>query len=211
MRPRSKLRLCGADADVSSFAETTLPGGYLMVTDRAEMIVAAIGVRMLRPSQMDDLKAAAEPVIYVPWSARVSQVFDLLVEEDRAVAVVVNEFGEAVGALSIDDILRGVLAPRRGDEETPGEGLAIQETGDDEFLVLGSVSLRKLCKRLGIEATDESMVVTVGGFIQRHNERLPRVGDSARLGRFELTVKEESEDGIWIELRPSADQQGATR
>ncbi len=80
------------------------------------MIVKAIGVRMLRPSQLDDLESVAEPVIYVPWSALVSQVLDQLNDEDRSVAVVVNEFGELVGAVSIDDILRRVLAPRQEDE-----------------------------------------------------------------------------------------------
>ena len=36
--------------------------------------------------------------------------------------------------------------------------------------------------------------------IQRHNERLPRVGDSARLDRFQLTVVEESGSDLWIEI-----------
>ena len=53
--------------------------GYLMVTDKTgEMIVKAIGARSLRPSQLDDLGSACEPVIYVPWSALVSQVLDQL-------------------------------------------------------------------------------------------------------------------------------------
>lgn len=210
MRPRSKLSLCSRKVDRTVIANGPPPGGYLMVTDEDGMIHAAIGVRMLRPSQVDDLASAAEPVVYVPWSSRVSQVFDQLVEEDRSVAVVVNEFGEAVGALSIDDILRHVLAPRRGDQETPGESMSIQELGLGRLRVRGSVSVRKLAKRLGIEAPDD-LIATVAGFIQRHNERLPRVGDTARLDRFELIVKEEGEEGIWIEVGPDDGRSGGSR
>ncbi|MCG8653306.1 MAG: CNNM domain-containing protein [Pirellulales bacterium] len=198
MRPRSKLRLCPKHPDRRVIEAGMPPGGYLMITDAHGMITDAIGVRMLRPSQLDDLGGAAEPVIYVPWSALASQVLDLLTEEDRSVAVVVNEFGEVVGALSIDDILRRVLAPRRGNDETLGEA-AIQELGPDHFRVAGSASVRNLSKRLGVEVPDERSV-TVTGFIQHHNERLPRVGDEAPLDRFRLEVVEEGPEGIWIDV-----------
>lgn len=199
MRPRSKLALCPLDALAEASGQGIPPGGYLMVTDDDGMIVASVGIRLLRPSQMDDLQEVAEPVIYVPWSALVSQVLDQLVEENRSVAVVVNEFGEPIGALAVDDILRRVLAPRRGDDELAGH-LAIQKLGEDHYRVLGSLSLRHLTKRLEIDPPDEA-VTTVGGYIQRQNERLPRSGDSAPLGKFVLTVVEETPEAIWIEVK----------
>lgn len=178
-------------------------GGYLLVTDpKLKKIIAAIGVRRLRPSQLDDLKTAAEAVIFVPWSARVSQVWDQLNEEQCSVAVVVNEFGEAIGALSTDDILRVVLAPRRGREEV--DEASIQELAGDRYRVNGSASLRVLAKRLSLEIPEEG-VATVAGYIQRHNERRPRKGDRAVLGRFELTVTEVHDSGIWIEVQPASD------
>ncbi len=205
MRPRSRLSLTEVPNDLSAIAEGTPPGGYLMVTDADGTITASIGVRMLRPSQMDDIGGTAEPVIYVPWSALVSRVLDQLIEEGRSVAAVVDEFGEVVGALSIDDILRRVLDPRRAGDESLREA-AIQPLGHDHFRVLGSVSVRNLSKRLGMDAPDES-ITTVAGFVQRHNERLPRVGDAAKLGQYMLVVVEEAQQGVWIEVRPLADEE----
>lgn len=199
MRPRSKLSLRRKKLVRAAVADETPPGGYLMVTDDDGVITSAIGVRMLRPSQMDDLSEVADPVIFVPWTARVSQVLDQLVEEDRSVAVVVNEFGEPIGALSIDDILRRILAPRRADDELPGE-TAIEKLAADHYRVLGSLSLRHLTRQLEIDAPDDA-VTTVAGFIQRQNSRLPRVGDSAPLDRFTLTVVEESPNGVCIEVK----------
>ena len=177
--------------------------GKIQVTDASgEMIVDAIGVRMLRPSQMDDLASAREPVIYVPWSAKVSQVLDELNDEDRSVAVGVNEFGELLGAVTIDDVLRRVLAP--GQEDVSGESL-IQEIGADRYRVSGSASIRSLAKQLGLKTVSGEGVTTVAGFIQRHNERLPRLGDWAPLGRFTLSVIEQDEDSVWIEVTPGSD------
>ena len=68
--------------------------------------------------------------------------------------------------------------------------------------MLGSVSLRRLVKRLGIETPVEN-IATVAGFIQRQTERLPRVDDSAVLDRYVLTVVEQQDEVTWVEVAPA--------
>lgn len=207
MKPRSKLWVCNDASDRRVVTDGMPATGYLMVMDEETgLIVKAINARMLRPSQLDDLDAAGQPVLYVPWSALVSQVLDQLNDEDRPVAIVVNEFGEMLGAVSIDDIMRHMLAPRHGDEfgDTP-----FTETEGGTLRVLGTVSLRQLAKRLGITVAGEG-ITTVAGFVQRHNERVPRPGDSAPMDRFTLTVAEQTEDGaIWIDVETTPREEEA--
>ena len=198
MRPRNKLWMYPEPVESKHVLEVMPTSGYLMVTDSAgEMITHSVEVRTLRPSQLDDLTAFYEPVIYVPWSARVSQVLDRLNDEHHSVAVVVNEFGELLGAVSIDGIMRSILAPRQ--QQDPFGEVVIQEIAQDHFRVSGLVSVRALTKRLGIEVIEEG-VNTVAGYIQRNNERLPRAGDTARLSGYLLTVLVAEDDGIWIDV-----------
>ena len=204
MRLRSKLQLYKVDELDQIFSQEPPLNGYVLITAAdGESINAAISVRLLRPSQIDDIANAMEPVIYVPWSARVSQVLDQLNDDDRSVAVVVNEFGEVIGAITIDDILQYVFASRHAHEmHTIGEA-TIQMLEENHYRVHGSASARALAKRLGIEAIEEG-VTTVAGLIQRHNERLPRVGDHAPLDRFTLEVVEENDDVVWIDVRDTS-------
>ncbi|GAA4456046.1 CNNM domain-containing protein [Novipirellula rosea] len=201
MRLRSKLQLYTVDEVHQILSQDQPLNGYVLITDTdGQSINAAISVRLLRPSQIDDLANAMEPVIYVPWSARVSQVLDQLNDDDRSVAVVVNEFGEVIGAVTIDDILQYVFASRHTHEmDTIGEA-TIQMLEENHYRVHGSASARALAKRLGIETVEEG-VTTVAGLIQRHNERLPRVGDRAPLDRYTLEVVEEKDDAVWIDVR----------
>lgn len=209
MRPRARLSLCQRNQIRSRLTEGTHRGGYLMITDDSnETIVGASPVRMLRPSQMDDLESSIEPVIYVPWSAHVSGVWDQLDDADCSVAVVVNEFGESVGALSADDILRRVLAPRRGRDET--SEVSIQEIGQNQFRVNGGASLRALAKRLNVEPPDET-TATVAGYLQKVNERRPRQGDVAKLDGFELRVIEEDDHEVWLIVSPMEPQDQETQ
>ncbi|MEM9589403.1 MAG: transporter associated domain-containing protein, partial [Planctomycetota bacterium] len=164
-----------------------------------ESIVASIGLRMLRPSQMDDLAEAAESVIYVPWSSRVSQVLDQLQSQDRNVAVVVNEFGDEVGALSLDGIWRRMLSASYGpDDETRW----IKRIDDVTVQVTGATALSTLAREIGVEVPEERNA-TVAGLLQRHNERFPRLGDAAPLDNHLLQVIEESDDRVLIEVRPA--------
>ena len=205
MRPRNKLWTCSDLSDPSIVGDGIPSGGYLMVTtQRGDTITKTIGVRTLRPSQLDDLESACEPVIYVPWSAMVSQVLDQLNAEDRSVAVVVNEFGELAGAVSLVDILDFVLAPR-SDDDFAG-AWSVQELGVDHYRVSGSVSVRSLTKRLGIESSEEG-ITTIAGYIQRHNGRFPRTDDTAPLGRFLLTVISQTDDGLLIDISLVPDEE----
>jgi CBS domain containing-hemolysin-like protein len=203
MRTRNKLWICQGPPDRSVIIDGIPIGGYLLVADQEGTVVQSIRVRMLRPSQLDNLAGSAEPVIYAPWSALVSQVLDELFDQDLSVAVVVDEFGELLGALSIDDILRRVLAPSE-DENLLGES-AITEIDRDHYRVAGSVSVRALAKRLGIDVAGEGFT-TVAGYIQRHNERLPRAGDSAPMEQFVLTVLDDKDDERWISVQLASDK-----
>ncbi|MCC9599802.1 CNNM domain-containing protein [Stieleria sp. JC731] len=201
MRPRSKLKLVEPPLIRESVFEGPIPGGYVIVTDdEGDRMVGTVAVRLLRPSQMDHFEQYVEPVIYVPWSAPVARVLSQLNEQDISVAVVVDEYGDGIGALSIDRIFRRMLAPQHDqfDEATVSD--AIEVCAPDRYRVSGGVSLRQFSKRLGVD-TPEGSIATVAGFIQRHNERLPRLGDEAILGGFRLTVIEQDDERVRIEAQ----------
>ncbi|MCA9140922.1 MAG: DUF21 domain-containing protein [Planctomycetales bacterium] len=202
MRPRSKLHVVESPIDADELFSQTPPGGYAIITDPSgETMIGALGVRLLRPSQMDGFEDLVEPVIYVPWSAPVARVLDQLNEKDLSVAIVVDEYGDGIGALSIDRIFRRMLAPHGDHFLEDTYSTAIEQIGDDSYRLAGSVSLRQLAKQLGVEVPDAS-VATVAGYIQRNNERLPRVGDQAMLQHFQLTVVEETDGELRLEVRP---------
>lgn len=199
MRPRSRLRVLTPPLETSSLQEGSPPGGYIMVADprdpTGETWIGTIAVRLLRPQQCGDLASATDPIMFTPWSSRVSHVYESLRQQELSVAVVVNEFGEIIGAISIDDILRGVLA-NKGQRDAAED--QIKRVGGDHYRMPGMTSLRALSRMLSIEVPEER-AATVSGYVQRYNERVPRVGDVALLPPFELVVTDEDDDDIWIE------------
>ncbi|WP_237607526.1 CNNM domain-containing protein [Roseimaritima sediminicola] len=201
MCPRSQLRIDTLPVDEDILQRPLPPDGYLLFAEPGtEEVVAAVAVRRLRPSQIDDLANHVESVLYVPWSATVSHALDVMVQQDRHVVAVVNEYGETVGVLTMDDVMRQLLSgPDRHPYHTTRS--QIEEVEPGLLRVAGNTSARRLAKLLGL-ARPEGRSVTVTGWMQRVNERVPRLGDTCRWEHYQLKVCDEHEDGtLSIEIR----------
>ncbi len=86
------------------------PSGYLLITEPgSDNIVGSINAQQLRPSQVSHATTMIQQVCYVPWSSSVSNILDLLQRQHLSVAVIVNEFGDTIGMLSIEDIVQQIL------------------------------------------------------------------------------------------------------
>lgn len=202
MRPRSQLRLDTLPVGPQTLAQGVPEDGYLWFTEPdGEEVVAAAALRLLRPSQIDQLESAVEPVVYVPWSASVATVFHQLLQQNRNVAAVVNEYGETIGVVTIDDIMRNVLRLPGAPHAAEGTEGAIESIAPDVWRAAGATSTRRLAKQLGTRPP-EGRNVTIAGLMQRINERVPRLGDSCRWDDFQLTVVDDDTQGrLLIEIR----------
>ncbi|MGV3485344.1 MAG: CNNM domain-containing protein [Planctomycetaceae bacterium] len=194
MRPRSQLMLVRRPVTSELFTRELPAGGYALVIEgESDEIIGSIAVGSIRPSQFDDLESVIEPVCYVPWSASLSSVLDLLQRQRLSTAVIVNEFGASIGVLSVDDVMRHVLTGRF-EHVNEAAQQPIEVVGAGHFRAHGAVGARKLAKQLEI-APPEGRTVSIAGLMQRINEHPPRLGDTCEWNEYVLEVVQEFDDG----------------
>ncbi len=201
MRPRSQLTMVRKPITKGILHGRVPKGRYAFVIDGdADEIVGAIPISSMRPNQFDDLASAIEPVCYVPWSANVSFVLDLLQRQRLSIAVIVNEFGESIGIVSIEDIIRKVLTGRFEHVNTKAQE-PLETLGEGHYRAAGAMGIRKLAKLLNI-TPPEGRTATVVGFMQRLNLRPPRIGDTCEWADYLLEViQEDTEGNCLIDIR----------
>ncbi|MCI8294030.1 MAG: HlyC/CorC family transporter [Hespellia sp.] len=105
-------------------------------------------------------------------------ISELLVEMRDAsfnIAVVLDEYGETAGLITLEDILEEIVGEIH-DEYDENEEEFFREINEHEFLVEGSVNLEDLNDRLELQLESEDYD-SLGGFIIEHLDRLPEVGD----------------------------------
>jgi magnesium and cobalt exporter, CNNM family len=126
------------------------------------------------------------PAHVVPESKRID---DLLHEFQRGrvhIAIVVDEYGGTAGLVTIEDILEEIVGEIQ--DEYDVEEPLFEWIGDGEILADGRLPLEDVEDALQVKLdVDEG---SVAGFVHRHLERLPEVGDSFEADGLRVEILE---------------------
>jgi len=134
-----------------------------------------------------------EPV-YVPITARASEVFALLQRERSPVAVVLDEHGGTAGITSLDDLVEALFGDLHDEFDVQEPPLTVQR-GGRRVVVRGDVPVRQLNAWLGLYLA-EGEAETLGGLLLSCAGRIPRTGESLAVGDVTFRVERMGRRGV---------------
>ena len=205
MRPRSWLKTFRPPItfeQVMVELNGALPqSGYCLLTEPdSDEIVAALCLTRLTATKLETAwEEQFEEVVCVPWSAPVAEVFDRLQQTHRQVAVVVNEFGETIGIITIDDIIATLFIRDHGRSRELFDRREIKLLGDNRWQLTGLTSLRTLERKFNVSFREYSSL-TVGGLLREKLERFPRIGDLCQVETLQFRVVNAEDDDLVVHL-----------
>ena len=130
--------------------------------------------------QVDLFRRLARP-LYVPATARAMDLLDEFREADTSMALVVDEYGDIEGLVTLNDLLGTVVGLGLGTPgETAGESSPVVQREDGSYLVDGSLSnddLRELLSLSELPNEDEHDFRTVAGLMMAEFGHIPAVGE----------------------------------
>jgi len=106
-------------------------------------------------------------------------VSELLVEMREAsynIAIVLDEYGETAGLITLEDILEEIVGEIHDEYDEYEEDELLTRISDFEYILEGSISLDDLDDRLELKLESEEYD-SLGGFIIENLDRHPEVGD----------------------------------
>ena len=135
------------------------------------------------------------------------QKLSVLMQEMRrkevSFAIVLDEYGETAGLVTLEDILEEIVGEVR-DEYDADEKDSIVWIGNGQYEVEGSVKLDDLNDALGMNLESEDYS-SVGGYIIELLDDIPEVGEIAKEGNITyevLSIEKNRVDKVLITVEP---------
>lgn len=137
------------------------------------------------------LSEKIKPALYVPSHQLIEELFPALRERENNLAVVVDEYGTAVGIITMGDIIGEVIG--RFDFNIDRGGAAERITcsyeilDEDVYLMDSRISISEINEILGIELLSTEFY-TVGGLVTTQLRHMPHEGESIVEQGYRFTV-----------------------
>jgi CBS domain containing-hemolysin-like protein len=124
-------------------------------------------------------------VHFVPPTMKVDEMFNFFQAHDIRAAIVLGEFGEVLGIVTIKDVLKFLFG------EISGTMKGIDDYARDElgYIIPGDMRLLELYNLTNIDM-DDPVMTTIGGVVFRMFGRLPQVDESVTYEGYRFTVLE---------------------
>jgi putative hemolysin len=135
---------------------------------------------------------AVEPAVFVHENANALSILEQFQRDRTEFAVVVDEYGELMGAVTLMDILRAVIG-RNGLQDAPPLFDDTQPGVATEFIVDGSIAMddfRRILGRPNLGAADDFTYHTAAGFVLHRLKRMPQVGTRIVHDDLEFEVRD---------------------
>jgi len=136
-------------------------------------------VNMIDVADAPDLFAHLGTALFVSDSTNALKLLEIFREEQQTLALVVDEYGDIQGLVTINDLLGAVLGRVHELENDDDEPLVV-ERSDGSWLVDGRLSIEELRELLVLQmlpGEDDHDFTTAAGMVIAHYGRIPHAGE----------------------------------
>lgn len=202
MVPRNEIQGININDDWPVI-EKQLVGTYLtrlpVYQDNIDEVIGILHIRTVlsllnnRTLDKTKLRRILRKPYFVPESATLSVQMKQFQAKERRMGLVVDEYGDLVGLVTLDDILEEIVGEFTSE---PGDrGLSIIKQAEHQYIVKGRTAIRSLNRRLMWSLpTDDA--ATINGLITEYLQDLPNKDLAVEIEGYRMTILDIGEDNI---------------
>ncbi len=193
MTPRTSMVVAQADQSLAALRQLIISAQFSrfpVYGEDLDQIIGFVHVRDLfevgeNEFETRTVRELVRPIRAVPESKPVSRLLKEMQAESTHMAIVVNEYGNTAGLVTLEDVMEEIFGEIR-DEHEPEHDIASDANGG--FIVPGSLDLDRLDELFGYQPEPETESTTVGGLIAEWVGHVPRVGEVVEHDGFQIEV-----------------------
>ncbi len=194
MIPRSQMMFIEVDATPREFLPSIIESAHSrfpVLDTKHERVLGILLAKDLLPLAADpsypfDIRDLLRPAVFVPESKRLNILLREFRQSRNHLAIVVDEYGEIAGLVSIEDVLEQIVGEIDDEYDVDDEEL-IRTHRANRFTVKGKTPIDDFNSYFGADLPDDDYD-TIGGLVVHEFGHLPLRGEEVAFGGFGFKV-----------------------
>ena len=195
MIPRPQVVFIEKEEEPQDFLPRVIRSGHSRFpilnpeTDKIEGILLAkellpfISTKNLNEFQLSRL---IRPAVFVAESKKLNNLLDELKAGKNHMAVVLDEYGDITGIVTIEDVLEEIVGEIE-DEHDKDSGTLIKEIAEGEYLVSALTPIDVFNEHFNSSLSDKDFD-TLGGIVMHHFARFPKPNDAINIEGLRFVI-----------------------
>jgi Mg2+/Co2+ transporter CorB len=194
MIPRKRIEAIDVDAPVDDTLRqitTSYHSRLPAYSGHLDEIVGIVHVRnvmnLVKSGDLtaESLRKALRACYYIPAGTPLLSQLQRFQESREKVGLVVDEYGELMGLVTVEDILEEIIGELTTQSPLHGGTFRVQEDGS--ILVEGNAALRDLNRKLDLDLPVDGPK-TVNGLLLEHLQDIPEPGTSVKIAGYPIEI-----------------------
>ena len=192
MIPKVEMVNIFVDDSSEKLLETVIESGhsrYPVINEKKKKVEGILLAKDLLPllsiNEEVNLDSIMRDAKVVPETKRADSLLEEFKKDKSHLAVVIDEYGEICGLVTIEDILEELVGEIEDEHDI--DDLDLIQVSEKEFIADAKIEIDEFEEKFEINL-NESSVETLGGYMTKKLGILPKVGDKIIVESIELVV-----------------------
>jgi magnesium and cobalt transporter len=194
MIPRVQMIVLPKDATLESILPLVIESGhsrYPVIDGDKSKVIGVLLTKDLLVRVFENKNLTVQEIMRSVSIVPESKRLNVLLKESRTngnhMAVVVDEYGQAAGLVTIEDVLEQIVGDIEDEHDDPEDENYVFQRSEKEYMLKALMPIDEFDEYFGTKLeTDE--YDTIGGFIVSQLERMPQKGESLTVDNLKFEV-----------------------
>jgi CBS domain containing-hemolysin-like protein len=196
MVPRTEIVALEENEDMVKLRDAFISSGHSKIPVYSRTIDNIIGYAHSADifKTPKSIKSITRQIIVVPETMLANVVLSMFIQQNKSIAVVVDEFGGTSGLITMEDVIEEIFGEII--DEFDMEDLTEKQISNNEYIFSGRLEIDYLNEKYQLSFPVSEDYETLAGFIIQHHQSIPELNDTIQIKIFSFTILEATETRI---------------
>ena len=133
-----------------------------------------------------NVRSVLLPISFVPESMLAMDMLNQFIENNKGVALVVDEFGGTSGMITIEDVTEEIVGEIVDEHDV--EELTNEQLSEKSFRFFGKIDIEMVNKKYNLQLPESDEYETIAGLLLHHFEEIPKKDDVIELEEYQFNI-----------------------